>query len=90
MLASMSLSPLDSLIARLKAIASDTTNSGYGTVSTDAQTLDFTVSRIRTNGVLEPFETFVQRVETYRQPGDVLTWQMADREYVLCRITRHH
>ncbi|MDQ2995441.1 MAG: hypothetical protein M3R61_00070 [Chloroflexota bacterium] len=90
MLASLHMSPLDSLMTRLKAIASDATNSGYGTVSTDAQTLDFTIARLKHGGALESFESFVQRVETYRQPGDVLTWQMADREYVLCRITRHH
>jgi hypothetical protein len=39
-------------------------------------------------GALEPFEAFVARVQQYRQPGDVLTWQLVDREYTLCRITR--
>ena len=77
-----SLASSDSLIARLRSIAADATNSGYGTV-TDEGGLEFTVARQRVRGELEPFETFVARVQQYRQPGDVLTWQLVDREYTL-------
>jgi len=80
------LASSDSLITRLRAIAADATNSGYGTV-TDAG-LEFTVARQRVRGELEPFEAFVARVQAYRKPGDVLTWQLVDREYTLCRVTR--
>lgn len=76
----------DSLIERLRAIARAT--SGFGTVSGDGAVVEFTVSRRREKGQLEPFEAFVARVESYRQPGDVLVWKMAEGEYTLCTITR--
>ena len=78
--------PIDTIVARLRQLAANT--SGFGAVSEHTGEVEFTVSRIRKGGALEDFETFVRRVDSYRQVGDVVVWQMADGEYTLARISR--
>lgn len=90
MLATMTaMNPLDSLLARLRSIASGEDSPGYGTatLSPDGAEIEYTMRRDKINGRYEPLADFVARVARYTAIEDV-TWSFQDREIVTGRFTR--
>jgi len=84
----------DSLLQRLKTIASDAAHTGFGLIriSGDGNNteLELTIAREKVHGRLEAFDSFALRVHHLTKLGDTVEWTFRDREIVLARITRAH
>lgn len=86
MLATMqSTSPLDSLIARIKAHLEDKSHQGFGTLVTSATSAEFEVTMKPESG--ESFDDFARRVMTYAGESPVV-WTIQDRKVPIARVTR--
>ncbi len=86
MLATMqSTSPLDSLLARIRAVLEDKSHQGFGTLITAAGAAEFEVTMKPEAG--ESFDDFARRVMMYAGESPVI-WTIQDRKIPIARVTR--
>jgi hypothetical protein len=86
MLATMqSPSPLDSLLARIRALLEDTSHPGFGTLITAAGAAEFEATMKPNPG--ESFDDFARRVMAYAGESPVV-WTIQDRKVPIARVTR--
>lgn len=85
MLASMSASPLDILLAKMQAFLSDETHPGFGTLTTSADGAEVEVTMKPSDG--EAFEAFARRVMAYAN-GAPIEWTIQNRKIPLARVRR--
>jgi hypothetical protein len=86
MLATMqSTSPLDSLLARIRALLDDKSHQGFGTLITAAGAAEFEVTMKPDAG--ESFDAFARRVLAYAGESPVV-WTIQDRKVPVARVTR--
>lgn len=78
-------SPLDSLLAHIRALLDDKSYPGFGTLTTRPGIAEVEVTMKPLDG--ESFETFAARVMTYAGESPVV-WTIQDRKIPMARVTR--
>lgn len=81
----MTMNPVDSLLATIQAFLNDDAHPGFGTITTSADMAEVEVTIKPDKG--EDFRTFATRVMTYAD-GSPIEWQIQNRQTTYARVRR--